>query len=641
MRTVLNMLDEAAVTFRNDPYVVQKEENGWEPRTFHEVNCESDLFARGLISRGMKKDDKVAILSEGRRDWVISEFGILKAQCISVPLSIKLLEEEIPFRLNHSESAAVVVSENSLDKVLGILDQLEKAPLIIILGNFTGKAMEKAAAAGLKAGKDAVLYEDFIEIGKNSGEATADELKGRVADVKEDDVVTISYTSGTTGNPKGIMLTHLNYYANSRDAVELFYIPKREKTLIVLPLDHSFAHTVGIYVGLRRGLALHFVDARGGGMTILRNIPGNLVESKPYFLLTVPALSGNFMKKIQSGVAAKGGFINGIFTRGVEAGIKIHRDGFRKASLPVRLRYGFNYFLARKLVFPKVTGIFGGDLAFCVGGGALLEVSQQEFFNAIGVPIYQGYGLTEAAPIICSNTPPRHKFGTSGNVMPSIECRIMKDEENEAAPGVPGELVIRGDNVMKGYFKNPEASREVLKDGWLWTGDLGYFDSDGFLVITGRAKALLIAADGEKYSPETIEEAIVNNCPYINQIMAYNEQKKFTSALITLNEDEVKKLIKSGKFSSSSEILEVIKESFYSFKSSSSIPAQWIPGTFAIIEEPFSEKDQLINSTMKLVRYKVRDFYIDRINSMYDGQGSDIMNEDNLRIIRSLFDLTD
>ena len=162
----------------------------------------------------------------------------------------------------------------------------------------------------------------------------------------------------------------------------------------------------------------------------------------------------------------------------------------------------------------------------------------------------------------------------------------MKDEENEAAPGVPGELVIRGDNIMKGYFKNPEASGEVLKDGWLWTGDLGYFDSDGFLVITGRAKALLIAADGEKYSPETIEEAIVNNCPYINQIMAYNEQKKFTSALITLNEDEVKKLIKSGKFSSSSEILEVIKESFYSFKSSSSIPASGYRGPLPSLKNP-------------------------------------------------------
>lgn len=641
MRNVINMLSEAAVKYQNDPYVVQKEDNGWVPKTFKDVDEESALFAKALIARGIKKEDKIALLSEGRRNWVISEFGILKAQCIAVPLSIKLLEEEIPFRLNHSESSVVVVSENSLDKILNIKDSMDNKALVIVLSNFSGDVLEKAEKAGMTPGKDIILYKDFIKEGENSDKAVSDELENRLKDIKEDDVVTISYTSGTTGNPKGIMLTHLNYYSNSEDAVKSFYIPEREKTLVILPLDHSFAHTVGIYVGLRRGLALYFVDARGGGMAILRNIPGNLVESKPYFLLTVPALSGNFMKKIQAGVAAKGNFINGIFTRGVTAGIKIHRDGYRKASLPVRLRYGFDYFLARKLVFPKVLSIFGGDLKFCVGGGALLEVSQQEFFNAIGAPIYQGYGLTEATPVICSNIPSKHKFGTSGVVLPSIETKIMKDDENEAAPGVPGELVIRGENVMKGYYRNVEASAEVLRDGWLWTGDLGYFDTDGFLVITGRAKALLIAADGEKYSPETIEEAILNNCPYINQIMAYNEQMKFTSALITLNEDEVKKLIKSGKASTASEVLGTIKESFYSFKSNSSIPSQWIPGTFAIIEEAFSEKDQLINSTMKLVRYKVRDFYQDRINRMYEASGSDIMNEENLKIIRSLFDLKD
>ena len=635
MRTVLNMLSQAAETYANDPYVVEKEDSGWVPKTFMDVDKESALFARALISRGFKKEDKVAILSEGRRNWIISEFGLLKAQCIAVPLSIKLLDEEIPFRLNHSESTAIVVSENSLDKILAIRNSLKNKTLIIVLSNFGGDVIRKGKTAGLEEGKDIVIYSDFIIEGENSGEATSAELEKRLKDVGENDVVTISYTSGTTGNPKGIMLTHLNYYANSADAVKLFYIPERARTLIILPLDHSFAHTIGLYVSLRRGLAMYFVDARGGGMAILRNIPGNLVEAKPYFLLTVPALSGNFMKKIQAGVAAKGAFINGIFTRGVKAGIRIHKDGYRKAHPAVRFLNGFNYFLARKLVFPKVLGIFGGGLEFCVGGGALLEISQQEFFNAIGAPIYQGYGLTEATPVICTNTPKKHKFGTSGVVLPSIECRIMKDDENEALPGVPGELIIRGENVMKGYFKNTEASDEVLKDGWLWTGDLGYFDSDGFLVITGRAKALLIAADGEKYSPETIEEAVVNNCPYVHQIMAYNEQKKFTTALITLNEDEIKKAIKGKGLKSAEEILTVITESFYSFRSGTTLPPQWIPGTFAIIKDEFSEKDQLINSTMKLVRYKVKDMYLERIEGMYQEGGSDINKEKNLEVLRS------
>ncbi len=640
MRTVLNMLSEAAKTYHNDPYVVQKEEDGWEAQTFHDVEDESSLFARALIARGFRKEDKVAIISEGRRNWVVSEFGLLKAQCISVPLSIKLIEDEIPFRLNHSESRAVAVSENLLEKVLGTLPSLEQNPLLIILSNFSGKAGEKAEEAGLEEGKDFILYEDLIKEGENSGEATLAELEARRADIREEDVVTISYTSGTTGNPKGIMLTHLNYYANSADAVKVFALPERSRTLVILPLDHSFAHTVGIYISLRRGLAMHFVDARGGGMSILRNIPGNLKEVKPYFLLTVPSLTGNFMKKMKAGVAAKGSFINGIFTRGLEAGIKIIGNGYDSPSLFVRLRYGFNYVLAKKLVFPKLGDIFGGELAFCVGGGALLEVSQQEFFSAIGIPVYQGYGLTEATPIICTNTIPKHKFGSSGLVLPSIEFRFMKDAETEAEPGVPGELVIRGENVMKGYYKNPEASDEVLRDGWLWTGDLGYFDPDGFMVITGRAKALLIAADGEKYSPETIEEAIVNSCPYINQIMAYNEQRRYTSALITLNEEEVKKALKEKGITTAEEALQLINDSFYSFRDESRIPSQWIPGTYAIIEKEFSEADQLINSTMKMVRHKVREFYRDRIEGMYSGAGSDIKNEENLNALRNLFGLS-
>ncbi len=634
------MLQEASETYGNAPYVVEKEESGWIPRSFSQVDRESATFARALIARGFQAEEKIAILSEGRRNWVTGEFGILKARCISVPLSIKLLDEELPFRLNHSGARGILISEYSLDKLLAVLKELENRPLIIVLGDYLKDVSSRAEEYGLKTGEDIILYDDFLKEGEQASLSVEDELEKRLSEVKEDDTVTISYTSGTTGNPKGIMLTHLNYWANSLDAVNTCPIPEKCRSLIILPLDHSFAHTVGIYISLRLGLAMYFVDARGGGMALLRNIPGNLKEVKPYFLLTVPALSGNFMKKIQSGIAAKGALINGIFTRGVEAGIQIHGDGFRKAPLSVRLRRGFSYFLAEKLIFPKVREIFGGELAFCVGGGALLEISQQEFFNAIGCPIYQGYGLTEAAPIICTNTPSRHKFGTSGITMPSIECRIMDNESTPAEPGVPGELVIKGDNVMKGYYRNPEASAEVLRDGWLWTGDLGYFDDDGFLVITGRAKALLISADGEKYSPETIEEAVINSSPLINQIMVYNEQRRYTTALVTLNEEAVRKELKSRGITDPSEALSLIGDSFYSFRKESKIPSQWVPSTFTIIEEPFSEKNQLINSTMKLVRHKVRDFYQEKIETMYGSNGTELKSPENIEAVKNLFGLS-
>ena len=619
MRTVINMLDEAANRHRNYPYLSQKINGEWVSLSFGSAREESRYFAASLIKRGFNKDDTLAIISEGRNGWVTSEFGLLMAGCISVPLSIKLLPEEIPFRLNHSAAKAVIVSENILPRVLDVWKSLESAPLIIVLVDKGDAADRMVKDAGLSWGKDAVLYEDMVSEGKSEFSSIQPELDKRINGISEDDVVTISYTSGTTGNPKGIMLTHKNYYTNAVDAVATVYIPDHAETLIILPLDHSFAHTVGIYTSLLKGLSISFVDSVGGGMATLRNIPINLKERNPYFLLTVPALTGNFMKKMQAGVREKGALLNGIFTRGVEAGIRYHGDGCNKPSFGVRLKAWLPYKLASLLIFPKLREVFGNRLAFCIGGGALLEISQQEFYNAIGAPVYQGYGLTEAAPIICANSPARHKFGSSGVILPSIECRIMKDENTEAAPLETGEIVIRGDNVMKGYFKNPEETAKTIKDGWLWTGDLGYKDPDGFLGVVGREKALLIAADGEKYSPEAIEEEIINNGDLINQIMAYNEQSKTTTALITLNNDVLKARAAEKGLDTPEKLLEEVQSSFFNFTAKShDIPSQWIPSTFAIIEEPFSEKNQLVNSTMKLVRHKVREFYADRIDVMYN-----------------------
>jgi long-chain acyl-CoA synthetase len=297
----------------------------------------------------------------------------------------------------------------------------------------------------------------------------------------------------------------------------------------------------------------------------------------------------------------------------------------------VRFVSWFPWALANALVFPALRKFFGKDIKFCVGGGALLEIKQQEFFNAIGVPIYQGYGLTENAPVICSNAPEKHKFGTSGIIIPNLDVRIMKDDVHECAVGEAGQIVTRGGSVMKGYFKNPEATAETLKDGWLWSGDLGYIDADDFLVVTGREKALLIAPDGEKYSPEVIEEAVVNTSKFVNQIMVYNEQCKFTSVLITLNTEELKEAVAKAGYTAADDagadkIIDLIQSDLGAFKDHpdyASIPAQWRPASFALIPAAFDENNGLINSTMKLVRHKVRDFYKQRIEELYAVSAAD------------------
>ncbi len=653
MDTVIELLHRGAELFGEMPWLGEKDESGYRMTSFLEADRVSLAFAAALVNRGFKKGENIAILSEGRTAWVLGEFGILKAGCTSVPLSSKLSADEILFRLDHSESRAVLVSENCFPRLAEVISRTERKPLVICISGKTDSMSKSAASCGLEQGKSFCWYEDLVQEGKQSLDAhttgSGDKpmtwiMRELEKSIFPDDTVTICYTSGTTGNPKGIMLSHANYIHNAVNASEVVEVKKGWKSLIMLPLDHSFAHTVGIYIFLLKGLTMYFVDARGGPLAALRNLPKNLLEVNPDFLLTVPALSGNFMKKMIQGVAEKGAFVNGIFQRGLKAGIARAGNGWNKPPLSCRIQNWFPWALANALVFPKLRKIFGTDIRFCIGGGALLEIRQQEFFNAIGVPVYQGYGLTENAPIICSNSARKHKFGTSGVIIPNLDVRIMKDENTECAVGEAGQIVTRGGSVMKGYYKNPAATAETLKDGWLWSGDLGYIDRDGFLVVTGREKALLIAADGEKYSPESIEEAVINTSRYINQIMAYNEQCKFTAALVTLNSDLIRSDIKSGTIDAirngslvADLVIDAIMKDLLSFTAHPDyrdIPAQWRPASIAIIPKAFDEEHGLVNSTLKLVRHKVRTHYADRIAELYATGTADAHVEGNRAALR-------
>jgi long-chain acyl-CoA synthetase len=641
-RTVVNMLGEAVKQYGESPYVLEKGDNQWLSKSYVDIWNESDYFAAEMLNLGLQKNDKIAVLAEGRMDWVMTEYGILKAGCISVPLSIKLLPEEVLFRLNHSESKLIILSKNTIEKIIPVWNNLTiKNFKIIYLEQDTESIQNILADSPINYQTDIILIKDILSKGKIAFDKNKSTVETSISQIEEEDVVNICYTSGTTGNPKGIMLTHLNYYANSRDAMSFFNVPPMYRLLIILPLDHSFAHTVGIYASLVRGIAIYFVDARGGGTATIRNIPINLKEVNPNFLLTVPALSGNFMNKIIDGINDKGGFVKWLFNKGMNAGMNIYKDGYKKASLLEKIVNYIPYKIADTLIFKKVRTIFGNNLQYCVGGGALLDIRQQRFFYTLGIPIFQGYGLTEATPIISANTPTVHKLGSSGKILPTIKAKIIRTDGSEATTGEKGELVIQGENVMKGYFKNPQATNETIKDGWLYTGDLGYLDTDGFLIITGREKALLISQDGEKYSPEEIEEAIVNCSELISQIMIHNDHSRYTSALITLKSPQIENYCKKHHISKSEELLEVIKKSFYRFKNQSDyankFPEKWIPSVFRIIKDPFTEQNLMVNSTLKLVRYKIRENFSEVINEMYLPDANTINAQKNNDILTSLY----
>jgi len=287
--------------------------------------------------------------------------------------------------------------------------------------------------------------------------------------------------------------------------------------------------------------------------------------------------------------------------------------------------------------------IWGSKIEFFVGGGALLDIKQQQFYKAIGVPVYQGYGLTEATPIISTNTPFFHKMGTSGKILGNITCKICDENGNELEKGEKGEIVIQGDNVMKGYYKNPEATSDTLRHGWLHTGDLGFMDEDDFLVVVGREKALLISEDGEKYSPEEIEEAIVNSSNFINQIMIYNDHKKYTTALLTLNKATLTNWIKKENIENPDEILKKIKSEMLLFNKQpefkGKFPSKWIPSNFQIIEEDFSEENKMINSTLKMVRQNITETYQKRLDLMYDKDAMNNSLEENIKVMDKLFNI--
>lgn len=635
------MLQTAAKDYSSTIYMGEKLDTGWSTKTFSEIDSESSHIAAYLIDKGIQKGDNIAILSEGRTHWVRSEYGILKSGAAAVPLSIKLLPEEVLFRLNHSEAKAIFVSRNSFDKIAPIWDKIAQENFkIYYLDSDIEKIQTEAPPFGIDIEKDFVDIATILSKGAEIYDKNRQKVEDRINSIEENDVVTISYTSGTTGNPKGIMLTQLNYYSNSNNAMDFFHLPEGFKTLIILPLDHSFAHTVGIYISLLKGISIYFVDARGGSVNALKNIPINLKEVAPNFLLTVPALTGNFMKKIQDGIKGKGGFISWLFDVGLEAGIKINGNGYKKAGFFTKLANIIPYKLANALIFKKVKSIFGDGIQFCVGGGALLDVKQQKFFYAIGVPVYQGYGLTEATPIISSNAVHTHKLGTSGPVVPGIKCKIVDPNRQELPKGEKGEIAILADSVMKGYYKNKKASAEVLDKGWLYTGDMGYIDEDDFLMVVGREKALLISEDGEKYSPEEIEEAIVISSDLISQVMIYNDHKKFTTAIATLDIPKVKEFIKERHIADEEVLVKEIKRSFYKFKNekdyANKFPEKWIPAVFRIVLEPFSEENKMINSTMKMVRYKIVEAYNQDIKEMYENGRSATVCPKNEETVKKL-----
>lgn len=632
MQTIPQLFEDSVKLYPANPLIYEKHDGVYREISYKQVHSKVYNFACGLIKIGLEKNDRVALISEGRSEWLISELAVLYCGAIAVPLSTKINEySDLSFRINHSTCRYIIVSGQQLKKIRHIVPEIKTLEKVIILD----------PAENLQ--NNEILYSDVFKKGESSRKSLETSLKASYTSIKNDDIANISYTSGTTADPKGIMLTHRNYTANTEQANSMFDVPPWYTTLLILSWDHSFAHTVGLYVMIKNGGSFAVVEQGRTPMETLRNIPKNIKEIKPVFQLSVPALARSFKNNIESGIRAKGSRMEKLFNHALNVSYAFHGNGFNDQKKdPFRKLLVWFY---DKILFSKIRENFGGRLKFFIGGGALLDIELQQFFYAIGIPMYQGYGLTEAAPVISSNTPEKHKLGTSGMLAKNLEHKILDENGMNCPDGVKGEIVVKGENVMKGYWNNPQATSETLKDGWLYTGDLGYLDEDGFLVVLGRSKSLLISNDGEKYSPEGIEETLIDQSKIFSQCMLYNNQNPYTVGLFVINSVRLKNLIKGkdivpGSEEALRESFSLIEEEFAKYARGGEFenlyPQRWLPSAIGILPEPFTEENGLINSTLKMVRFRVTERYSGLINYLYSPEGKKLRNEKNSDALRQL-----
>ena len=633
-RTIIDLFEGSVAKYADKEFLLEKHDGKFLPTTYSETKRIALRVGAGLASLGIERGDRVSILAEGCNNWIISELGLLYAGAISVPLSIKLEEaNDLLFRLHHSDAKLIFVSKHQLKKIRSIAGELNDLKHIVVWGDVEG---------GLRDGE--MSLESLMALGEEYLKAHEEAFLAIGMSLQNDDIATITYTSGTTADPKGVVLTHRNYTANVEQALSVVSIPSTWRTLIILPLDHCFAHVVGFYIMIACGASVATTEVGRTPMETLKNIPLNIKEVRPHFLLSVPALAKNFRKNIETSIRKKGKGTERLFNFALKTSYAYQADGYSKGR-GWRCMLKPLVALFDKILYSKVREAFGGELQFFIGGGALLDSELQRFFYAIGIPMFQGYGLSEATPVISTNAPSKgnHRFGSSGRLVQPLEIKIMDSDGKELPTGQKGEIVIKGENVMAGYWKNPESTADTVRDGWLYTGDMGYMSKDNFLYVLGRFKSLLISSDGEKYSPEGMEEAIVDKSPYIDQVIVYNNQSPYTIALAVGSKDNLNRTLDERGITGEqrySEAAKIIAAEVAKYRSggvyANEFPDRWVPAVIALADEAFTEQNGLVNSTMKVVRNKVEKHFAAAIEHAYTAEGKAIDNARNIEALRKL-----
>ena len=577
----------------NKNVMYRKVDNIYQGISYGQFKDQTDNFAFGLAALGIVKDDKVAIISENRPEWIYSDMAILGLGAIDVPIYPSLTAESIEFILNNSESKGVIVSTKfQLNKILKIKHNLRYLKFVIVLNEKDITREEKFL----------YTFSEVQDLGKTLKAADPHNFKQKMKAVKETDLCTIIYTSGTTGEPKGVMLTHKNIISNVRSALEAYPIGETDIFLSFLPLCHIFERMAGYYTGFSSGGQIYFAES-------IETVAQNMLEAHPTILTSVPRLFERIYSKIIKNVESQPAKKQKIFYWAIEVG-KEYAKAKKEGRIPITL--SVKQKVADKLVFKKLREKTGGKLRFFISGGAALSRHLGEFFEAAGLIIIEGYGLTESSPVITANKVDDYKFGTVGKPFPGVEVKIASD----------GEILARGPNIMQGYYKNKKETDEVLRDGWLHTGDIGVFDADGFLMITDRKKHLFKTSTGKYIAPTPIENLFLSS-KYIDQFVLIGDRRMFLSALIVPDFEAIREYADSHKIKydnveelmSMKEIYELIDKDMSQFQKKLANFERI--RKFKLLSKPFSIETGEITPSMKVKRKFVEDEYSNLIEEMY------------------------
>jgi len=547
-----------------------------------------------LKAAGVQKGSRIALLSENRPEWVMVDLAAFSVGASIVPLYPQSSAQDVEYIVSHSESSLLFLSTPvQCEKINSARSRLKLIREVISFDDCGSLPQLKNILSEIKIGEK---LEPFLH---RLGEAAAPQ-----------DEASLIYTSGTTGKPKGVILTHRNILSNVKACSAVIPLDQKDHLLSFLPLSHVFERTVGYYFPLSQGCQVTYAES-------MATVPDDLIRVRPTVMCSAPRLYEKMYASIQDKLLVASPFKRFLFFSAIDVGRKkyvLERQG-KKIPAPLRLLHSF----FKLLIYQKIQKQFGGRLRFFISGGAPLAKDIAEFFYMANILIIEGYGLTETAPVLCANAIERFKFGTVGHPLPGVEIKIAED----------GEILARGECIMKGYFNDPKATEEALQDGWFHTGDIGSFDGEGFLRITDRKKDIIVTAGGKNVSPQKIEKEIISD-RFISQIVVIGDRMPYLTAMVVPSIDELKRYADYKKLAYSS------KEDLFSLEEIRSLFARRLSAKIKdlskfeqiqyifLLQKEFTLEQGELTPTLKIRRGVIMKKYQNLVNQLYRDDSSRI-----------------